>query len=188
MATTLEVIRGLSQAAANAYDGGHDEKYSYDGEARKIGLFREEGDVITDSRGAAMDGFGIRFQGNRLIISYQYDCMLKHVHESGFEDVINEKVANVAKYLRSEYKKVTGDGLTLSKEGDCDILVEYISRIRTSVKACQVYKIGGLKEVEDSDNGSANRDVDSAIKSWLGMGKDKFSGTKKPSNVTRKND
>jgi hypothetical protein len=186
MATTLEVIRGISQAVANAYDGGHDEKYSYDGTARKIGLFREEGDLITDSRGGAMDGFGVRFNGNRLIISYQYDCMLKHVHESGFEDIINEKVGNVAKYLRSEYKKVTGDGLTLSKEGDCDIMVEYISRIRSSVKACQVYKIGGLGDVADPHPG--DRDVDSAIKSWLGMGKDKFSGAKKPSNVTRKND
>ena len=113
MATTLEVINGISQAAANAYDGGHDEKYSYDGTARKVGLFREEGDVITDSR--VMDGFGIRFQANRLIISYQYDCMLKHVHEKGFEDAIDEKVASVAKYLRNEYKKVTGNGLTLEQ-------------------------------------------------------------------------
>ena len=181
MATTLEVINGISQAAANAYDGGHDEKYSYDGTARKVGLFREEGDVITDSR--VMDGF----QANRLIISYQYDCMLKHVHESGFEDAIEEKVASVAKYLRNEYKQVTGNGLTLTKEGECDILVEYISRIRTSVKACQVYKIGGLSEVDDPNPGD-HKDVDSAIKSWLGMGKDKFSGAKKPTNVTRKND
>jgi hypothetical protein len=186
MATTLEVINGIQQAAANAYDGAHDEKYSYDGEARKVGLFREEGDVITDSR--IMDGFGVRFQGNRLIVSYQYDCMLKHVHENGFESEIESKVNNVVKYLRSEYKKVTGNGLTLTKEGNCDILVEYISRIRTSVKACQVYKIGGLKEVEDSDNGSADRDVDSAIKSWLAIGKDKHPGAKKPKNVTRKND
>ena len=186
MATTLEVIKGISQAAANAYDGGHDEKYSYDGEARKVGLFREEGDVITDSRGGTMDGFGVRFNGNRLIISYQYDCMLKHVHENGFEDEINQRVANVAKYLRGEYKKVTGNGLTLTKEGECDILVEYVSRIRTSVKACQVYKIGGLSEVDDPHPG--DRDVDSAIKDWLAIGKDKYPRTKKPSNVTRKND
>ena len=186
MATTLEVIRGISQAVANAYDGGHDEKYSYDGEARKIGLFREEGDVITDSRGGAMDGFGVRFQGNRLIINYQYDCKLKHVHENDFEGDIDEKIANVAKYLRNEYKKVTGNGLTLTKEGECDILVEYISRIRTSVKACQVYKIGGLSGVDDPHPG--DRDVDSAIKDWLSIGKDKYPRTKKPSNVTRKND
>ncbi len=184
MATTLEVIRGISQAVANSYDGAHDKKYSYDGEERKIGLHREEGDVITDSR--SMDGFGVRFQGNRLIINYQYDCKLKHVHENDFEGDINEKIANVAKYLRNEYKKVTGNGLALTKEGECDVMVEYISRIRTSVKACQVYKIGGLSGVDDPHPGE--RDVDSAIKDWLAIGKDKYPRTKKPSNITRKND
>jgi len=184
MATTLEVIRGISQAVANSYDGAHDKKYSYDGQERKIGLHREEGDVITDSR--SMDGFGVRFQGNRLIINYQYDCKLKHVHENDFEGDINEKIANVAKYLRNEYKKVTGNGLALTKEGECDVMVEYISRIRTSVKACQVYKIGGLSGVDDPHPGE--RDVDSAIKDWLAIGKDKYPRTKKPSNITRKND
>ena len=128
MATTLEVIRGLSQAAANVYDGVHDEKYSLDGEARKIGLYREEGDVITDSR--VMDGFKIRFHGDKLIINYQYDCKLKHIHENGFENEISQRLADIAKYLRSEYKKITGNGLTLTKDGDTDIMVEYTPSIR----------------------------------------------------------
>ena len=38
MASVLDIVRGISQAAANAYDGSQDEKYSLDGEARKIGL------------------------------------------------------------------------------------------------------------------------------------------------------
>ena len=38
MATTLEIIRGISQAAANAYDGAHDERFSLDGQVRKVGL------------------------------------------------------------------------------------------------------------------------------------------------------
>ena len=38
---TLEIIRGLSQAAANAYDGSHDERFSLDGQAKQIGLRRE---------------------------------------------------------------------------------------------------------------------------------------------------
>ena len=33
---TLEIIRGLSQAAANAYDGSHDERFSLDGQASKL--------------------------------------------------------------------------------------------------------------------------------------------------------
>ena len=42
MADRLELFRGISQAIANSYDGAHDERYSYDGEERKIGLKREE--------------------------------------------------------------------------------------------------------------------------------------------------
>ena len=41
--TTLEIIQGLSQAAANVYDGAHDKRFSYDGEERSMGLKREEG-------------------------------------------------------------------------------------------------------------------------------------------------
>ena len=44
MATTLEIIRGISQAAANGYDGALDDN----GERISIGLKRDEGDPITD--------------------------------------------------------------------------------------------------------------------------------------------
>jgi len=56
MATTLEIIQGINQAAANAYDGAHDERF-VDGDAKKVGLSREEGCPIIDSR--VSDGFGI---------------------------------------------------------------------------------------------------------------------------------
>ena len=38
MATVLDIVRGISQALANNYDGPHVEEYSSDGEARKAGL------------------------------------------------------------------------------------------------------------------------------------------------------
>ena len=47
---TLEIIQGLSQAAANAYDGAHDERFSLDGQQRQVGLMREEGCPLMDSR------------------------------------------------------------------------------------------------------------------------------------------
>ena len=55
MATTLEIIRGISQAASNAHDGAIDEK----GEPIKVGLKREEGHPLLDKR--VMDGFSIKF-------------------------------------------------------------------------------------------------------------------------------
>ena len=62
MATVLDIIKGISQAAANAYDGAQDAKYSLDGEERRLGLKREVGDPIVDSR--VVDGFGVKFHGN----------------------------------------------------------------------------------------------------------------------------
>ena len=57
----LEIIQGLSQAAANAYDGAHDERFVRDGEVKKAGLQREKGCPITDRR--VNDGFKVSFHG-----------------------------------------------------------------------------------------------------------------------------
>ena len=65
----LEIIQGLSQAAANAYDGAHDERFSLDGQVRKVGLRREEGCPIMDQR--VNDGFGVKFYANKICIKYQ---------------------------------------------------------------------------------------------------------------------
>jgi hypothetical protein len=183
MATTLEIIQGLQQAAANSYDGAHDARYTSDGEEHKAGLKREEGDAVLESR--AIDGFKITISGDKLRVLYQYEGMIKEVHDSEFESEIKRQVASVVRYLKSEYKKITGDGITLSKDGEVDILVEYISRIRTSVRATQTFKIGGMKGVDQQGTRRA-LDVDSAVENWLAIGKDKYPGTKKPQNVTRK--
>ena len=50
MSSTYEIVQGLAQAAANAYDGAHDERYALDGQARKVGLNREQGHPIIDKR------------------------------------------------------------------------------------------------------------------------------------------
>ena len=187
MPTPEEIIRGIAQAAANAYDGSHDSKYSFDGESRKIGLRREEGDAILDSRN--LDGFGVRFHGNQLCISYQTDVQLKETHENGFENGINSTVSDIAKYLRSEYKKITGNSLTLTNQGEPNIVISPISRVRTTVQATCYYNVGGLTGVVEVAEGSASSPeerLDDAIKKWLGYGKEKFPGAKKSSSVTRK--
>ena len=37
----MDIIQGISQAAANAYDGSHDDRVAHEGEGRKVGLKRE---------------------------------------------------------------------------------------------------------------------------------------------------
>ena len=140
---TLEIIQGLAQAAANAYDGSHDERYSLDGEARKVGLKREEGCPIMDKR--VNDGFGVRFSANSLCITYQSDYPLKQAADPKFEGEIASMLNEVKKFLQREYKKITGNSVTLTKEGEPMIDFVAISRVRSTVHAHQYYKISGLK-------------------------------------------
>ena len=163
MATTLEIINGISQAITIGYDCAHDS----DGNPVKIGLRREEGNPLIDSR--VIDGFGARISGNRLIISYHLECMLKEVHNKDFESEIDSMVEIVKSFIQKEYKKVTGNALSLTDPDEIQVLVEYISRIRTSVKAHKSYKIGGL-DSEAILETSEDR-LDSATRKWLSLGK-----------------
>ena len=146
---TLEIVRGLAQAAANAYDGAHDERFSPDGEVRKAGLKREEGCPIVDSR--VLDGFSVKFYGNKMCIKYQGEVKLKEVYGGKFEGDIDRMLNEIKKFLQKEYKVVTGKSVTLTKDGESNILVQSTSRVRTWVQAQQHYKIGGIKEIESDD-------------------------------------
>lgn len=181
MATVMDIINGISQAVANAYDGAHDERLSADGEARTAGLKREKGDLNLEAR--VMDGFNVKFYGNRLCVEYHSEMKLKDVHDrNSFENEINRHISDITKYLKKEYKKITGDKLGLTKDGDSDILVQHMSNIRTWVQARQFYKIGGMKGVVDSAEPDSEDRLDQAIRSWLELGKK----APKAKNDTRK--
>jgi len=182
MATIYDIIKGINQAAANAYDGSHDEKYAYDKTARKVGLKREEGDAILDSR--VMDGFSVRFHGQNLVVNYHAEYPIADAHGDKFEGEVKERMANIVKYLKKEYKNITGDTVTLKADGDAKILVQSMSRIRCWLEATQQYKIGGLKDTDKP--GSSEERLDKAVKDWLAIGKDKYPKAKKPDNVSRK--
>ena len=160
---TLDVVRGLAQAAANAYDGTRDGN----GEPIKLGLKREKGNPITDSR--IVDGFKVRIDGTKLVILYQSDIKLSDVYSTNYEDEINSTFKEIAKYLKKEYKNITGNTVTLSDAGEPDILIQKTSKVRVWCQATKVYKIGGLDGVEDRLAPSEDR-LDSDFKSFLELG------------------
>ena len=180
MATTLEIIRGISQAAANAYDGAHVEGYSSDGKARTVGLKREEGNPITDKR--VMDGFGVRFHGNQLCITYQSEVQLKEVYGGSFESDTESMINDIAKFLKKEYKSITGDSLSLKAVGEVEIIVQNTSRVRTWCQAHRYYDIGSLKEVE-AVKAPSEDNMDAAYRKFVEQGG--FLG-KRPQNDSRK--
>ena len=153
--TTLEIIQGLAQAAANAYDGVHDDRFTLDGQVRSAGLRREEGCPLMDKR--VNDGFSVKFYGNKICINYQSDIRLKEVYSGKFEQDMQRMLNEVKKFLQKEYKAVTGKSVSLTAFGEPKILVQSTSRVRSFVQAYQHYKISGVTEepvmdpaVEDS--------------------------------------
>ena len=171
---TLEIIRGLAQAAANSWDGAHDERYALDGQVRKVGLAREDGCPIMDKR--VNDGFKVKFYANSICINYQSDVMLKEVKDSKFEQEMERMLNEIKKFLQKEYKSITGNGITLTKKGEPKILVQSVSNVRTFVQAYQHYTISGIKDMDEIREPSRESEND-VIKKFL----DQHS-TKKPQN------
>ena len=157
---TLEIIQGLAQAASNAYDGAHDERFALDGQVRKVGLRREEGCPIMDSR--VVDGFSVKFYGDKMCINYQSDIKLKEVYAGKFEQDIERMLNEIKKFLMKEYKAITGKSVSLTAYGEPKILVQSTSRVRSFVQAHQFFNVSGLKADPDA-GGSENRTVDDAI-------------------------
>lgn len=176
MATTLEIINGISQVLANAYDGAQDA----DGEPVQVGLKREEGNPLIDSR--VMDGFSVRFGGNNLIVSYQADIKIKELHNSNFESEIDSMIGDIVKFLKKEYRKLTGSSLSLSPVDEVEVFATSISRLRSTVTARKTFKIGGA---DASENAEESKDrLEDSFRNFLELGKD----GKKPENMKAKSD
>jgi len=174
--SVYEIIQGLSQAAANSYDGALGEDY----EPANDGLLRrEEGNALIDQR--VMDGFNVRFYGNMMCLSYQSEIQLKEVYASGFEGEIDQRLTDIAGWLKKEYKKLTGNTVALTEEGEVDVNVENTSRVRTWVTAKKHYKVGGLSEDMNDDNRGSTNPVEESWQTFLSQG----GWGKRPKNDTR---
>ena len=178
MATVYEIVQGLSQAAANAYDGALDEN----GEPLKAGLQREDGDPILDKR--IMDGFNVKFYGNMMCIGYHSEVQLKEVYANGFESDVEKRISDIASFLKKEYKKLTGNSVTLTKEGEVDVRVENSSRVRSWVMAKLHYKVSGLEEEMNVETGS--KAPTAYWQDFLSQDGWTGDGGKRPNNDTRK--
>ena len=139
MASVLDVVQTIQNIMAQkGYDGALDEE----GKPVKVGLRREVDNTVTDSR--LVDGFKVRFQGNRMVLSYSSECNIKSVADPKFESKVEQKVADIVSFLKKEYKSASGKNLYLSQEGETDILVQKMSNIRTWYQTSSIYRLGGV--------------------------------------------
>jgi hypothetical protein len=178
MATVYDIVKGINQAAANAYDCSHDERLVVDGEAKKVGLKREQGDFINDSR--VMDGFKVKISGPQLTISYHSELPIRDIHNTKLDEEIEQIYADIVKFLKKEYKHITGETLSLKDEGPAKILLQNMSRIRTWIECQKVYTIKGLKDVIEVGIPSEDR-LEKNFRKFLELSTDK-----RPENDKRK--
>ncbi len=159
----LDIIRGIAQAAANvkAMKGS-----SYKGRTleQDIPLRKNEEISISDRR--VQDGFYVKFGDNLLTVGYQSDIQLRELYESGkFEDEMENVMKEIVSFLKKEYKSVTGNSLSLSPEGEIDVLVQSTSNVRSFVNVSKQYKIGGVESSAEEE-----RTIDEKFKKFLDQG------------------
>ncbi|MEO5367377.1 MAG: hypothetical protein H7831_13720, partial [Magnetococcus sp. WYHC-3] len=168
----LDVVKGIQQAAANAYDGSGKEV----GLKREKNLEGEKANNLVDSR--VMDGFGVTVSGDVLKVSYHGEVKVENVHDKKFEREIEQMLEDIVSFLKKEYKSITGSSLSLKRTKDpIKMIVQTTSRVRAWVQAQVCYVVGNI-DISDKD---ADMDrVEKGFKAWL---KQSEAEGKKPKNV-----
>lgn len=185
----LDIVQGISTAIANSQHGAIEPKQ--DGEIDdvkvKVGLKREKADEKNKPylEKQLIDGFKVSYTNNGIVIHYQSDIRVCDADDKKFESKVANTIEDVASFIRKQYKKVTGNALTLTKQGDPDIIVQEVSKVRCTVQATQVYKFGGFSDAEDAPATAAER-LEQGIKDFLSIGKNRYAEAKEPENATKK--
>ena len=175
----LEVLRNLSVAAGNLYDGAVDDK----GEPLELGLKREE---LPSTNRKYIDGGTVNFTGDKIKVVYEAEITLKSVHKNGvnaFQNEMDEMIQKLVDGLKKNYRSIAGKSVDLSPvEKESKVFVEYISRYRTLVHAVRHYTIGGLSEVIAATGADVNKyEMSDKYRKFLEQG----GFGKRPDNDTR---
>jgi hypothetical protein len=78
-------------------------------------------------------------------------------------------MGSIVKHLKKQYRNVTGKALTLTSEGDVEVLVQSTSKVRVFAIANKAYKIGGLGDIDDVVIPSKDR-IEGKFKSFISQG------------------
>ena len=81
-------------------------------------------------------------------------------------------MSDIVSYLKKQYRKITGNTLSLKEKGECDARVESTSRVRVFVTARKDYEISNMDGVEDIMAGSKDN-LDKNFKNFLAKSSDK---------------
>jgi hypothetical protein len=137
------IIRGIQQAFRNSKEVG-----------QEIGLRREE---YPSSAGPGwtklFDNFTIKIVGNTLFVTYCTQLTIDQFHEMNLVKEVEAYADEAVKYLKSEYKDVTGHALKLTDmKEDPVVKTEHISYQRMTLYGTKKFKIGSIETLKDEDD------------------------------------
>lgn len=141
-----EILKGIQQAFRNSKQVD-----------AKIGLKREES-VPEWSKSLHwtrhFDNFTIQFlPGGNLGVTYCTQLDAPTFYKLNLAQEVENYIADIVKYLKSEYKSVTGKTLTLTRvnpKEDPQIRVEHISNHRMTLYGRLVFKIGKVPDEHEN--------------------------------------
>jgi len=176
----LEILRGLSRAAGDLYDGALDDE----GKPLQIGLKRE--DLLSTDR-KMIDGAKVIFVGDKIRVGYETQIKLKDVYQNGanaFQSEIDDVIQKVVAFLKKNYRAYTKKSVTLTPvEDEAAIKIEYVSRSTVLCCASRHYKIGGLSDIlAATEKEQKSREMSDTYRKFLEQG---GFGKKRPKNDTR---
>lgn len=181
MADILSVIQTIAQVVrGKGYDGALDDK----GKSVKIGLRREEEITIHDPR--LIDGFRVKFSGDKMLLTYQAEIRLAEVSVAGFESKIKQILSDIYSFIKTEYRKLANKELNISKEGQPDIKVESISNVRAILKATQAFNLKNTSAGSIESEESTDEKLKKTMKKFLEFGKKSYPDALKPTNVSHR--
>ena len=183
MSNIVDIVKGIQQAYANSYDGSLDEE----GEKNSPELNRDkQGQFGRDRSFSLYDNYNIKIHKDILEIVYSYETIKTNglkleTPRDKIEQHCEESIENIASHLKKEYKKVTGESLSLSSPSSIKHDIQDISRHRAFACSKRSYKIGGMDTSHMHDPlGNPKKRLDDSIKNFLDLAK----GAKKPQNVS----
>jgi hypothetical protein len=156
MSDIYAIVQALKQVEANTFSGALDDE----GHPRK--------DMPI---GATNSGFKLSISANKVVIKYQEELPIADVQKKSFDTDVKQKMADILRYLKKEYKLITGKAVSLKQEGKVEVFVQSLSRFRTWVNARQVFTIGGVgDEVAETPEKALNEN----IRKFIGIKTPKF--------------
>ena len=114
------------------------------------------------------------------MVSYHSELLLRDVYAKNLENELEQTMSEIVKYLKKQYKKITGNTLSLKERGEVDARVESTSRVRVFVTARKDYEIGNMDDVEDAGVSSEEK-LEKTFKKFLDQASEK-----RPTNDKRK--